>query len=314
MNKIKTFDFSVIGGDERTSYMAVLLAEKGFNVACYETAHKVSSDKILHTDSLKEAVTNSATVITGIPCIRNNILETRNKEHQICADKLLSLLSPKQNFFGGVIPDSFRKSCEIKGIKCIDYMKDETLTIRNAIYTAEGAIAEAILHSPQALHGCRTLILGYGRCGKVLADKLQGLSAYVTVCSDSQIELAYADSLGFSTLSLSDLSDNIRQFAYIFNTIPACILNSTCLKLLDNNTIIIDIASNKCGADYNTAKILDTKLYYCPGLPGKYAYESCGNDLVDYTLKTLNKIKQQTEPSLIMNQETCKLRAAMSKS
>lgn len=299
MNKNIRFDFAITGGDERTAYMAILLAKKGFNVICYETAQQFSSEKITYTNSLKKAVSSAPTIISGIPLIRNNVLETKNKEHQISADELLSLLCPKQYFFGGVIPDSFLKSCDVKGIKCIDYMKDEVLTIHNAVYTAEGAIAEVILHSPKALHGSQTLILGYGRCGKVLADKLKGLSAEVTVCSNSQIELAYADSLGLSTLSLSDLSDNIRQFTYIFNTIPACILNSTYLKLLDKNTIIIDIASNKCGADYETAKLLNTNLYYCPGLPGKYAYESCANDLVNYTLR-------------ILNNESCTLHAAMS--
>ena len=299
MNKNINFDFAVTGGDERTAYMAVLLANKGFKVICHETASQISSDKIIYTDSLKKAVTCAPTIIGGIPCFKNNILEMKNKGHQISADELISILRPNQNFFAGVIPDSFCKSCDVKGIKCIDYMKDEALTIRNAVYTAEGAIAEVILHSPKALHGSQTLILGYGRCGKVLADKLKGLSAEVTVCSESKIELAYADSLGLSTLSLSDLSDNIRQFTYIFNTIPACILNSTYLKLLDENTVIIDIASNKCGADYETAKSLNTKLYYCPGLPGKYAYESCANDLVNFTLETLNY-------------ESCTLHAAMS--
>ena len=298
MNKNIKFDFAVTGGDERTAYMAVLLAQKGFNVICYETAFQISSDKITYTDSLKKAL-SSAHIIIGIPCIRNNILSAKNKELQISAEELISHLHPDQHFFGGVIPDSFCKSCDDKGIIYIDYMKNEALTVRNAVYTAEGAIAEVILHSPKSLHGSQTLILGYGRCGKVLADKLKGLSAEVTVCSESKIELAYADSLGLSTLSLSDLSDNIRQFTYIFNTIPACILNSTYLKLLDENTVIIDIASNKCGADYETAKSLNTKLYYCPGLPGKYAYESCANDLVNYTLR-------------ILNNESCTLHAAMS--
>ena len=53
------------------------------------------------------------------------------------------------------------------------------------------------------------------------------------------------------------------------------------------NAVIIDIASNKSGADYETAQKLDVNIHFCPGLPGKYAGESCAKYLTDYVINRI---------------------------
>ena len=57
------------------------------------------------------------------------------------------------------------------------------MTTRNAVATAEGAIAEAVLHSDGTLHGAACLVIGFGRVGLALAQRLRGLSAHVTVAA-----------------------------------------------------------------------------------------------------------------------------------
>lgn len=47
--------------------------------------------------------------------------------------------------------------------------------------TAEGAVAEAISLSPVNLYRSRCLVTGYGRCAAILADRLKGMGARVTV-------------------------------------------------------------------------------------------------------------------------------------
>ena len=51
-------------------------------------------------------------------------------------------------------------------------MDMEEISLENAIATAEGAISLAVSQCPINLHRCRCLILGYGRCGQALADRL----------------------------------------------------------------------------------------------------------------------------------------------
>ena len=46
--------------------------------------------------------------------------------------------------------------------------------------TAEGAIQLAMEELPITLHGARVLVIGYGRLGRVLADRLAGLKARVS--------------------------------------------------------------------------------------------------------------------------------------
>ena len=36
-----------------------------------------------------------------------------------------------------------------KGVSCYDYMEEETIAVKNAVATAEGAIAEAICFSEE---------------------------------------------------------------------------------------------------------------------------------------------------------------------
>ena len=64
-------------------------------------------------------------------------------------------------------------------------------------------------------------------------------------------------------------------------------LNRRCLEKVSPNAIIIDIASNKTGADYEIAEKLGVHIRFCPGLPGKYAGESCAKYLTDYVINRL---------------------------
>lgn len=280
------FDFSIIGGDKRTACMAPVFAEKGYRVVCFNTV-KISekNPKIHYAASVKEALEGAQIIVSGIPFVKDGCLFCEEQASDIGISELQRCLRKRQKIFGGVIPEEFRRTCEEREIGCYDFMRDEPLTLFNAISTAEGAILEALLHKSSNIHMSSTLVLGYGRCGKVLADKLKGLSACVTVCSNNEQELALASSLGFHTLHLSSLTQNIRHFEYIFNTIPICVLKRPCLTNVHSNSIIIDIASNRNGADYEAAELLNTNIHYCPGLPGKYASQSCAIRLVQYVLQ-----------------------------
>ncbi len=280
------YDFAVIGGDRRSSCMALALARKGYSVICFNTVRLDENEKlpIQNATSLKEALENAPNVIAGIPFAKGDYLYCEECKECIRLAELQRCLRKNQKIFAGVIPGSFRRICEEREISCYDFMTDEPITLFNAVATAEGAILEALLHKDTTLHMSNALVLGYGRCAKALADKLKGLSAQVTVCSSDENELALASALGFNILSLSQLTSEIARFEYIFNTIPAQVLNGDALTATDKNSLIIDIASNKTGADYETAKTLGTRFLYCPGLPGRYAGQSCAERLARYVL------------------------------
>ena len=282
---MKKFDFAIVGGDKRTAYMAALLSKRGYRIICFGTVEPPADNKIDTASTLQEAITNAPVIVCGVPFQKNGCLYFEKQISPIPLTELQRILKKHQTIFSGGIPEDFKTLCENQKVSCYDFLQEEPLTIMNAVATAEGAILEALLHKDTLLHGSKTLVLGYGRCGKVLADKLKGLSAQVTVCTEQAQELAYAFSLGFHTLALSELPKSIDHFEYVFNTIPTMVLTSPCLEKMQPDSLIIDIASNRVGVDYKAADSLQRAAFFCPGLPGKYASLSCAEQLVTFVLK-----------------------------
>lgn len=280
------YDIAVIGGDLRLAYMASVLSERGYKVICYGIAACVedmdSEHPCSYCESLKEAVESADILVAGIPFLKKERIFAMEELEDLRPERLYQYMRKGQCLFAGVIPADYREKCLEKEVTCFDFMQDEALAVFNAIATAEGAILEAIRNQETNLHGSNCLVLGYGRCGKVLAQKLKGLSAEVTVCCRNEEQLAYADAFGMQTISLHNLEEQVQNYEYIFNTIPQVILRRNILKKMRRDVLMIDLASKEGGIDYHAAKTLGLKAMLCPGLPGKYAPKVSAKGLVDY--------------------------------
>ncbi|WP_321018214.1 dipicolinate synthase subunit DpsA, partial [Eisenbergiella porci] len=235
------YDIAVIGGDRRTAFMIPFFQENGYRVISFgiQETDKENADGRAH--SLKEALDGADVIVGGIPLEKEGVLEIR---------ELSRLIRKKHTIFGGVIPESFRQECSERDILCCDFMLVESIAVFNAVATAEGAVLEALRHKDTNIHKSESLVIGYGRCGKILSDKLKGLSACVTVCSNSQTELAVADAYGLRTLPLEQLESRAGEFEYIYNTAPALLLTEKLLEKIREDALIIDIASGRGGVDY----------------------------------------------------------------
>lgn len=170
-----------------------------------------------------------------------------------------------------ILPAAFDKCCQERGLHIYDYMKSSAVAIWNAVATAEGAICEAIRHSPYNLYQHTCLVMGYGRCGKVLADRLTNLGATVIISARSSEKTACAEVL--HCLNLTESTD-LSTCQWLFNTVPAPIVGKSLIDRLPDTAVIIDLASAPGGCDltYCAQKGLDAALY--PGLPAKYAPKS----------------------------------------
>ena len=284
---MEPYDIALLGGDSRTAYMEVYFAKKGYRVICYgtevlngEDAHTVS-----YAESWEEAVEQSRIVVGGIPFFKGGVLFTKQADPHITAESLLKRMKKKQTIFGGVIPEDFVWKCEEQDVFCYDFMKDEALAVFNAVATAEGTVLEAIKNQKTNLHGSSGLVLGYGRCGKILAEKLKGMGQRVTVCGRNEIALAQARSFGYDTLLLGSLEDHIHNYEYIYNTIPAVVLGKNMLQCMRRDALVLDIASAPGGVDYKAAGELGIKAMLLPGLPGKYAPKISAKEMVDFVVR-----------------------------
>ena len=269
---MKLYDIALIGGDARTAYMEMYFKKSGYSAICYGTEKIDGDDHVVnYAKSLKEAVEQARVVVGGIPLFKGGLLNVKQKIEAVTEDDLLKFMRKDQQLFGGVISSGFAKRCEEKGIYCHDFMKDEDFVIFNTIATAEGTILEAIKNQKTNLNGSDGLVLGYGKCGKVLAEKLRGIGHRVTVCARKQSDLAQAEAFGLSALPWNELDMQIGNYEYIYNTVPVVVIGEKLLSRMEKDVIILDIASAPGGVDYDKAKELGIKALHLPGLPGKYA-------------------------------------------
>ena len=250
------YKIAIIGGDRRIVYMKDILKEKGCSVV--------------------DLVEQADVVVGGIPLVKDEKLFEGD------------FLRSGMQLFAGVIPREVEALCEEKEVVCHDFMKQETIAIFNSIATAEGCILEAFKNQETNIHHSESLVIGYGRCGKVLAHKLMGLSANVTIASQNEEELAWANALGEAVLPLDKLVEKIGSYEYIYNTVPALVLTETVLKKVNDKALVIDIASGQGGVDYTAANELGIHAIHCLGLPGKYAAKASAQKLAEYVMKKLN--------------------------
>ncbi len=276
-------DMAVFGGDKRQIYLAQSLVEKGYSVGTYRLFESMSVKGCTELHTFDELFDKCRVLIGPIPFIKN--LMPANQLTAVFEQRL-----KKQHLLlGGVIPPALVQFCAQNSIACHDLMRNEKVAILNAIATAEGAIMEAIAASPGNLHGSSCLVLGYGRCGKILADKLRGLSARVTVAARSEEALAFAEASGMRPIHLSAIKGLLPDCDFIFNTIPALILDSGCLALLSAETAIIDISSEPWGVDYDAAAQRGLVARCAQGLPGKVAPKASADILSDGIMTILKE-------------------------
>lgn len=273
-------EIGIFGGDLRQVYMAKAFLNKGYRVSTYRLAEPVIHENCTMLHSLNELFDQCRVLVGPIPLTRDLVSVASTATSDLTATNLSNLLTKEHFLIGGMIPSQITGVCSAKGIPFYDLMKDEKITILNAIATAEGTIMEAIQNSNRNLHGSNCLVLGYGRCAKVLAGKLKALDAKVTVAARSEEALAYAEAAGHQIVPLSEIKPLLSSYQYIFNTIPSMVLDKECLTLVDRDVLIIDIASAPGGVDFEYAMQQGIRAKLCLGLPGKVAPRTSADILV----------------------------------
>ena len=259
---MKPIHFLILGTESRQLYLRKLLIQRGYTVT--------ASEDWLPGD---------------YQCI---LLPVPKTGRYLSA--VLPQLSEGQTVFGCNFPEQLQRQGELQGVRFVDYMKGEGIASRNAIATAEGAIAEALLSASQSLHGSHSVVFGYGHCGEVLAAKLHALESQVTVLDRKPQQRARAMAQGCSAKDLLDqnaLAELLPQADFVFNTIPAPVVNASLLQQMNQDVVIIDIASRPGGVDYEYCQQQGLHAKLCLGLPGKYAPKSSAGILLEVIENTL---------------------------
>ncbi len=214
-------------------------------------------------------IDKSNVVITAVPFSKDGI--TLTGENITCLELIEKLKKNNITVISGAISKEIKEKLDKEKITYFDIMQNDALAIYNAIPTVEGAISLAIENTKFTLHNSNCLVLGFGRVGKVLSNTLKGIGANVYVEARKDKDIAEIEILKYNSVRLENLENYLQDMDVIFNTIPYMILDEKRLKLVKKDTLIIDLASNPGGVDFEFAKKLDKKVIWALALPSKVA-------------------------------------------
>lgn len=270
---------AILGGDMRQVALGRRLADRNFEVAVWGLGMGVDIGECVRVDSYADAVCGARVIILPLPVSRDGV--TLNtplcKGEPVRLSEIVEAADEEAVILGGKVSLDLSSIAAKKGLSTIDYFECEQLQIKNAIPTAEGAIAIALDELPITLFGAKTAVIGYGRVGKAVTKLLKAMGADVTVAARKSDALAYAECDGAKTLKI-EREDNGQSSlqklcgcSVIFNTVPVNIIKESVLRSYNKDTLIIDLAGEDGGVDRVAAEKNNVRVIWALSLPGKVA-------------------------------------------
>ena len=282
---LKGLKVTVLGGDRREFVLIQALIGTGAVVTAVGYNEELSNKKIQVKDSTIDAIQNADVVIAPMSGAdeHGRVKKVPKPSVQITLDeKLFANMQRSSLFLIGMAGSKITNFAQKNSIRLIQLAEVDEIAILNSIPTAEGAIQIAMEKMPITLHGSKTLVLGFGRCGITLARVLHTLGSDTTVVARNLSQLARASEMNMRTQEWGQLQNAVKGKDCIFNTVPAPVLSSKILDFVDKDCIIIDIASAPGGTDFKKAKELGLEARLELGLPGKVAPLTAGKILAEH--------------------------------
>lgn len=270
--------FWVLGGDARNCWAARHLTANGHTVNCFGVPDMPDTPLPFYIERL----------VLPFPSCQGALVRGHSA---IPMEEVVQHVDADSTVYGGLL-GAWREALEHHGAKVRDLYGTEPLTTANAIPTAEGAIQLAMDHAPITLHGARCLVIGFGRIGKILARKLHGLSARVTVSARKPTDLALAEAMGLRTDLTGKYLHGLKQYDFVFNTVPAAVLTEKQLNELSPDCLLMELASLPGGFSQDYCRAHGVNYLFAPGLPGRCAPRSAG---AIYAQNVLEDIRREEE-------------------
>ncbi|NMP21846.1 dipicolinate synthase subunit DpsA [Sulfobacillus harzensis] len=206
----------VAGGDTRDAWLCRMLRDRGYHVRGWglETA---GVPPYAPSDPAPDVLIGP---MTGID--QDGRMGTMLGTATV-SKPLLERMGSGALLAAGLIADPVVAWCRELGIRTVQYRLESSFMWLNTVPTAEGAIAAAIGRSGDTLFHRPVGIIGFGRVGMVLADRLSRYGAEVVIFERLAEKRAMARALGHPVYPL-DASPRPRLDG-LFNTAPAPVLD-----------------------------------------------------------------------------------------
>ena len=258
---------TVLGNSLRFDILCDKLISAGYSVT-----------RCTHTDEIPEVLEDDV-IILPIPSKAKDGFLNLSGEKKITIETLIERTRSDALIITCNYLDTRRK--------IIDINKDEYFAFLNAVPTAEGAISIALKSKGLTMYNSKCLIVGFGRIGKILAHRLDGLKADISVAARNPKDLALIKALGLKDIKTTDLDKASLNYDVIFQTVPALVLNENLLKSLNKDCLIVELSSASAGTDLEKAKELSINVISAGGLPEKTAPITAGMILFESVIRII---------------------------
>ncbi len=286
--------FACCGGDMRIVSLASMLENAGHEVCCF-ALENAPTDKI-KSCSLCPASASAQADCVILPLPVENArggLNAPLSAFPRSAEEILRALPPKTLVCAGKPGEKLLALSRELGLDMVDYFEREELVALNALATAEGAISVLLQNSPITLWDSNILIIGYGRIGKMLAERLRALGAHVSVSARKSGDIAYIRAMGCKALDTRRLGGKLSQFDTVVNTVPSLILTKELLLQLRPGILLLDLASRPGGIDFEAAARQGLNTIWALGLPAETAPVTAGRIIMETVLNIIEERNRQ---------------------
>ncbi len=260
-----------LGGDNRQKIAAKFL--RNHNFVC---------DEFIDAPPKTVDLCNYQIVVLPIPTTRDGV----HLNSPLFSEKIpLEKITKNLNENNLLITCNFKPNHKF----CFDLNDDIEFAFLNAIPTAEGAVKILIEATDFTLWKSKILIIGNGKIGKILSQRLSAFGAKITVSARKSLDFSYIEAFGFSNLNTNDLQGHLGDFDIIINTVPYPIIKKTHVDECKDSCLFLELSSAPFGIDKQAVILSEKEYIFAPALPGKIAPKTAGEILG----KTIKKIIEE---------------------
>jgi len=268
----------ILGGDYRQLELFEILKKNGFSVSLFGfeiTKRNTCGD-------IGNCLKSADYLFLPIPVKFDNgrIVMPFSTEKIYITNAIKKLKKNAHVIFGGLDPTIYERIMNDKN-HFVDLLKNEAYLSKNAMLTAEAALAIAMLKSRQSFSDMTVSILGYGRIGTQISNLLISHGGNINICTskpqkvnDESLRNGYGNNI--KAYHTHDALDVINNSDIVFNTIPHRMFNKDKIDQINKDVIIYELASYPFGFDVKYAKNIGINISAELGLPGRFFSKSAG--------------------------------------
>lgn len=263
--------FAVIGGDLRSALLCSMLAGDGHRVYSFALEKAELPPEVPKAGCIQGCTYGADCVILPCPAEKGGFLYAPFAAETHRMTEVCGALWPGQILCAGKLSDTAAACAMEAGAQVEDIMLRQDFAVGNAAITAEGALGLLISGSDKTLWRRKALVLGWGRIGSILAQRLRAMGADVYAAARKSRDRAMARAMGCHGIGFDELEGRVADFDYIINTIPARVLSDAALCCVRDDALLLELASQPGGFDRNLVENIGIRTICAPGLPGKCA-------------------------------------------